>query len=197
MDVLEAIRSRRSVREFLPDPVPDGDIERILDAARYAPSAGNGQPWTFLVVRDRENLRKLLDRVVEEIERRIGSSDKIPDEEKPNAKAQYRHYAERIFSAPVFVFIFVRTVQYPDLVSYAGALAVQNMLLTAHALGYGSCYQTSLFPERLILDHFGVPPGHRFVCAVPVGKAASIPEPPPRRPLSELVWRERCSGDAV
>jgi hypothetical protein len=84
---------------------------------------------------------------------------------------------------------------YSDLVDYDGALAVQNLLLAAHAVGYGSCVQTSLFPEELVRDHFGVPTDHRFVCAVPVGKAAALPGDPGRRPLHELVWRERYSGD--
>jgi nitroreductase len=191
MDLLEAIKTRRSVREFLPDPVRNEDVERIVDAGRYAPSAGNSQPWRFLVVTDRESLGKLYDRAIAVIERRIDDSDKLSNEEKPAATAQYRSYAEKIFAAPVFVFVFVETGPHPDLLDYDGALTVQNLLLAAHALGYGSCVQTSLFPEELVGDHFGVPTDHRFICAVPIGKAASLPGDPGRRPVDELVWRER------
>lgn len=191
MGVVEAIKTRRSVREFLPDPVPAADIDRILDAARYAPSAGNGQPWRFLVVTDREKLGKLYDRAMAAVERRIDRSEELPDEEKPAARAQYRGYAEKVFAAPVFVFVFVETGPHPDLVDYDGALAVQNLLLAAQALGYGTCVQTSLFPEGLVRDHFGVPTVHRFLCAVPIGKAAAFPEDPGRRPLDELVWHQR------
>jgi len=190
MGVLEAIGTRRSVREFLPDPVPTADLDRILDAARHAPSAANGQPWRFLVVVGRENLGQLYDRAMAAIERRIDSSGKLASAEKPAAIAQYRSYAEKVFSAPVFVFVFVETGPHPNLVDCDGALAVQNLLLAAHALGYGSCVQTSLFPEELVRDHFGAPTDYRFLCAVPIGKAAAFPEDPGRRPLDELVWRE-------
>jgi hypothetical protein len=59
MDVLETIKSRRSVREFLPSEVPWKDLELILDMARYAPNPGNAQPWKFLVVRNAQNKTEL------------------------------------------------------------------------------------------------------------------------------------------
>ena len=54
MDVYECIRTRRTVREFKPDPVPDEIVHKILRAGRWAPSSSNTQPWHFVVVRDRE-----------------------------------------------------------------------------------------------------------------------------------------------
>ena len=59
MEVLKAIETRRSVRKYKPVPVPDGDLKKILEAGRLAPSAGNKQPWGFVVVRDAGS-RKLL-----------------------------------------------------------------------------------------------------------------------------------------
>jgi nitroreductase len=191
MNVTEAIRTRRSVREFASDPVPQGVIEEILDAARFAPSSGNSQPWRFLVVSDRESLSKLQGRSMESIERRIDGSDQVSKGEKANVKVKYRSYADRIFGAPVFVFVFVATDRYPEHADSDGALAVGNLLLAAHALGYGASYQTSLFPSEAVCKLFGVPDGYRFICAVPVGKPAAVPEPPGRRPLVELVWYER------
>jgi nitroreductase len=52
MDILKAIESRRSIRKYKPVPIPDGDLKKILEAGRLAPSAGNKQPWGFVVVRD-------------------------------------------------------------------------------------------------------------------------------------------------
>jgi len=52
MDIYEAIRMRQSIRRYRPDPVPDDVLNRVLDAMRLAPSAGNLQPWRFVVVRD-------------------------------------------------------------------------------------------------------------------------------------------------
>ena len=105
MDALEAINTRRSIREFLPDPVPDGDIDRILDAASHAPSSGNRQPWRFLVVTDRESLERLLDQAIAAIEERIDESDKLPDEEKLSFIRRERGAGE-----------FTRTIVLPDAV---------------------------------------------------------------------------------
>ena len=61
MDVFEAIYLRRSIRHFKPGRVPDWMLEKILDAARYAPSPENVQPWRFIVIRDPESKRFLAD----------------------------------------------------------------------------------------------------------------------------------------
>ncbi|MFN3347280.1 MAG: nitroreductase family protein, partial [Candidatus Bipolaricaulaceae bacterium] len=65
-DLLEVLRGRRSVLRFKPDPVPDADLERILEAGRWAPSYANAQPWKFIVVRDPQR-RKALGALVERI----------------------------------------------------------------------------------------------------------------------------------
>ena len=57
----EVVRSRRAIRTFKPDPIPDEDIEKILDVARWAPSGGNAQPWEFIVVKDPEMKQKIED----------------------------------------------------------------------------------------------------------------------------------------
>lgn len=59
MDVMEAIRTKRAVRQFTDQPVPDTGVRQILDAGRHAQSSKNEQPWQFVVVRDREILEKL------------------------------------------------------------------------------------------------------------------------------------------
>lgn len=60
-DFLELLRYRRSIRSFRPDPIPDGHIMKILDAAHYAMSGANSQPWEFIVVKDPETKRKVFD----------------------------------------------------------------------------------------------------------------------------------------
>ena len=59
MDVFQCIRTRRTVREFTDDPVPDLVIHRILQAARWAPSSSNTQPWHFIVVREKATIEKV------------------------------------------------------------------------------------------------------------------------------------------
>src|SRR3990170_3988930 len=60
-EFLKVIRSRRSIRNFKPDPVPDEDIEKILEAGRWAMSGANGQPWEYVVVKDAKLRKKVVD----------------------------------------------------------------------------------------------------------------------------------------
>jgi len=190
MDLFEAIKGRRSVREFLPDEVPQEDLERILDMARYAPSAGNAQPWRFLLVRDRGNKGGLREAVERSLSKRIGEMG-LSQEEEAERREGFRRFVEVIFAAPVLVFVFVDAGQHPDLVAYDGALAVQNMMLAAHALGYGTSFQTTIFPEGVVRDYFSIPDRYRFICAVPLGRPATRPPMPERRELASFIWEER------
>jgi nitroreductase len=191
MDIFEAIKGRRSVREFLPDEVSQEDLERILDMARYAPTAGNAQPWKFLLVRDEENKAGLKEVVQGFLRDKIEGMD-CTEEEKTERQEGFRQFLEKILMAPASVFVFVDANQYPDLVIYDGALAVQNMMLAAHALGYGTSFQTTIFPEELVRGFFSVPDHFKFICAVPIGRPAARPKMPEKKELASFIWAERC-----
>jgi nitroreductase len=190
MDIVEVIRGRRSVREFLPDEIPEEDLSLILDMARFAPSANNLQPWRFLLLRNvasKARLKQIVERAVIEKIEGLGLKKK----EARESKQQYRQFIAKLFVAPVLVFVFVDQRRYPKLVCYEGAMAVQNMMLTAHALGYGTSFQTTIFPEELIKEYFAVPDDYRFICTVPIGKPVSPPEIPEKKPLETFIWEER------
>ena len=189
-DILEVIKGRRSVREFLSDEVPWGDLERILDMARYAPTAGNVQPWRFLVVRDKDNKARLKAAAKEFLSAKIEGMS-LTQEEKTGHLEGFCQSVERIFAAPVFVFIFVDTSRPPDLVVYDGAMAAENLLLAAYALGCGTSFQTTIFPSELVKEHFSVPDHYRFICAVPIGKPAATPETPSKKELASFIWQEQ------
>lgn len=184
--VLEVIRERRSVRAFRPDPVPDEHLEIILDAARHAPTANNDQPWCFHVVRERDNLERLRLTLEEWIRERVEAIESDPEAQGERLRLAIA-YLENIFAAPVFIFIFVDTSVYPELVVYDGALAAGNLMLAARALDYGTCFQTTFFPEDVLRDHFGLPEKSRLICAVPLGRPVAWPPRPPKKPLAELV----------
>lgn len=192
MDTFTAIRGRRSVRQFLPDEVAAQDLEQILDAARHAPTAGNLQPWRFLVVKDAENRAGLAKAVQARFEERIEGLDRS-QAAKADILDQARQSIRSLFKAPVWVLIFVDTSQHPDLAIYDGAMAAQNLMLAAHALGYASSFQTTFFPEELVRDYFGVPEDYKFVGALPVGRPVTQPEMPDKKALNSLVWQERYS----
>lgn len=190
MVIVEVIKGRRSVREFLPDEIPEKDLRLILDAARFAPSADNFQPWKFLLLRDVANktrVKQVVERAAVEKIESLGLKKK----ETRERIQQYRQFIAKLFVVPVLVFVFVDQRRYPKLVCYDGAMAVQNMMLTAHALGYGTSFQTTIFPEELVKEHFSIPDDYRFICTVPIGKPASSPEIPAKKPLETFIWEER------
>jgi nitroreductase len=188
-NIFDLIKTRRSVRKFKPDPVPDEHLELILDAARYAPTAGNNQPWSFLVLCERENLSRLRKRVEAWTQERIQTIELNPTKQAERLDGAIT-YLEGIFAAPLIIFIFVDTSAYPELVAYDGALAAGYLMLAARALGYGTCFQTTYFPDDIIREHFSVPERFRLICAIPLGLSVEWPPTPPKKPLQELVHRE-------
>lgn len=188
-EVLNVIKERRSVRVFRPDAVPDEHLELILDAARCAPTANNNQPWYFLIVRERDNLERLKSRLERWIRQRIEAVEADSEVRAERLEGAIAYLAG-ILAAPLLVFIFVDTSEFPELVAYDGALAAQNLMLAARTLGYGTCFQTTFFPEDVVRRHFGVPEKFRLICAVPVGRPVEWPSAPPKKPLAELVRYE-------
>lgn len=171
MNVFEAVQLRRSVRAFAEDEVSDEAVERLLEAARWAPSAGNIQPWEFVVVRKPETKRKL-------------------------AKAALdQNFIEE---APVAIVVCVdhaRSGQgYGDrgISLYCiqdAAAATENMLLAACALGLGACW-VGAFREDEARAAINAPRDVRPVAIIPVGHPAESPMPPHKRPLKDMVHRE-------
>jgi nitroreductase len=167
MDVFEAIVGRRSVRRYKLDPVPKKLIERILDAARWAPSGGNIQPWKFIVINDR-NILELIRKVSP------GYLGETPlailvcsDREK-----EYK----------------VGGTLGRDYLSVADcSMAVENMLLAAHALGLGACVVKS-FARVAVKEMLEIPKGIDPELLVIVGYPAHIPTPPVRIPLGEIAF---------
>jgi len=186
--LMKLIKSRRSVRTFRQGTVPAGHVKLILEAARYAPTAGNEQSWRFLVVCKKSNIERLRAGLTTWNKRRFDELYSEPDRREEQLMETMAQF-DRTLSAPVFVFVFVDTSKYPDLVGYDGALAVENMMLMARTLGYGSCFMTSFFPERVVREAFHIPEGLRFVCAVPVGRPTKWPTPPEKKQLRELMLR--------
>ena len=90
MDLFDAIQTRRSIRKFHPDPVPDSDLRQILEAARLAPSSVNQQPWRFIVIRDRECIKGMAKAVNDRYDER--------DVAEPEEESRLTERNMRIFS---------------------------------------------------------------------------------------------------
>ena len=170
MNVHEAIESRRSIRVFRREAVPEEKLERVLEAARLAPSARNMQNWKFIVVRERETRRKLM------------------------AAARNQSF---VGQAPVVV---VACGTMPDYVMSCGqpaytvdvAIAVDHMSLQAVEEGLGTCWVCA-FSEPDVKAVLNVPDDVRVVTLLALGYPAEAPEPRPRKQLDEIVGYERFS----
>ncbi|MBC7112520.1 MAG: nitroreductase family protein [Candidatus Methanomethyliales bacterium] len=140
MDAFEAIITRRSVRSYLPDPIPRMVLERILEAGRLAPSAMNLQPWHFIVVTDKEKRRTL-------------SSGK---------------FAKFLTEAPVVIVGCGNEYLSPKWYAIDTAIALENMVIAATNEGLGSCWIGS-FDEVEVKELLKVPEGYRVVAMLAIG----------------------------
>jgi len=208
----EVVLGRRSVRRFLPDPVPEEDVLEMLECARWAPSDTNQQPWRFVVITSRDTIRRAEEICWEEIARLQERAVALHRPDVAKKLKVFGRYAAVFAEAPVLVLLvgepyrsrFTEEIFRPlfsdeEMASLAReeslksvSLAAQNLLLAAHALGYGACAMTGpvILAERRLAELVGLDPEQFIVLAVALGRPAVQPEGPGRRPLDELVsWR--------
>ncbi len=162
-EVLRAIKERRSIRSFKTDPVEPEMIEAILEAARWAPSGKNTQPWRLVVVESREK-REQLGRLVTQM--------------------------DMIRTAPVTIAVLLDTQAGYDRtkdVQAIGACA-QNILLAAHSLGLGACWIGRVRDEQ-VERVLGAKEHEELMMLIPIGYPKESPPPRDRKPLAELVRR--------
>jgi len=169
METLECIKTRRSIREYEDKDVPNDIIGIILEAATFAPSAGNLQPWEFIVVKERKK-RELL------------------------YKASY--YQEHVRDAPVVIVVCVDLKKASSRYGHRGknlyciqdtAAAIQNMLLAAHDLGLGTCW-VGAFDEEDVKLTISLPENLRPVALITLGYPKEKPKMPKRIPVSNISW---------
>lgn len=133
MDVIDAIHQRRSVRDYAGDAVDEGVVREIIDAATWAPSAINQQPWFFTVVREQTTL----DHISSQAKAHLLSTP--ADAAPAHLRDMLRNPDFQIFyHAPVPILISARTAG-PWMIEDC-ALAAENLMLAAHAAGLGSCW---------------------------------------------------------
>ncbi len=189
MDVLEAIRTRRSVRKWLPKPVPDELIEQILDAGRWAPSAGNFQPWAFIVIQSPET-KERIQKVAEE-------SKNLSRIWSPYFReGRSRGYIVDLRHVPVGIAIFADPRHAPphtggEMGHVVGAsLAAMNMWLAAHSLGLGACYWSHMMQDKMKVI-VGVPHHWDFIGLLGVGYADGDGSPEGYNTADPTYWERR------
>lgn len=160
MDALKAIMGRRSIRKYTGEKIPDGDIKVLMEAAMNAPSAHNKQPWHFIVVDDRALL---------------------------NSITEYHQYSKMLEHASHAIIVLGdNQVQDTDFWIHDCAAATENILIAAHAMGYGAVWLGVHPSEALIKgtkDLFGVP-GHVTPLGI-VSLGVTTVKKPPRENYNE------------
>jgi nitroreductase len=188
--VFETIKTRRTVREFDGSPVPEDHITKILDMARYAPTAGNVQPWKFVIIQGPKNLTALGDSLKNWWSAKVVARKLGKEKEKDYIEGG-KGQIDKIMTAPVYVLAFVDTSVYPGYALYDGCLAVENLMLAARALGYGTGFFTTFFPEVNVCAFVKAPKNYKFICATPIGRPSKWPTMPEKKPLEEFIVREQ------
>ncbi len=170
-DFFDVIKSRRSVRKFKSDAVPEKDLVKIVDAARMAPTAGNQQPWKFLIVQGKDQVDKLKKEALSETEQYFKETKKLSGNELNKKLEQAKkRLDEGYLSAPAYIVVLTdNNSKYPKYNDHDGPLAAGYLLLAARALGYGTVYITDAIPESATKKAFDIPDNYKRVCITPVG----------------------------
>lgn len=205
--VINLIRKRRSIRRFKKDFIRPEAIKVILDAARWAPSANNSQPWQFIVVSEAEEKIPLAELYVEAYEseaRDLMSRDDAdqffenPFEVKKRILEMRDMLRHQILDPPYTIVVCVDPKLSRSYLVESGA-AIQNMLLTAWDLKLGSCcieLATTLLSEYFEINKLkgilGIPENIKVIALIPIGKIDKMPPGPGREILKDFhhteVW---------
>jgi nitroreductase len=159
---MTAIKTRRSIRKYKPVPVPEAQLRQVLEAGRIAPSAGNRQPWKFIVVRDPATRQALVPACRNQAF--VGEAGAIIVACAPDEALRW-HMVDI-------------------------GIAVDHMTLAAHELGLGSCWIGAFDPDQ-VKAILGIPAEVKVVCVLPVGVPDMDGVPKPRKDFDEVFVMER------
>lgn len=162
MDVFEVIRARRSVRKYKPGPIADTDLGKILEAARLAPSAGNRQPWRFIIVQDEIRKKSVAEAANSQVFLKDAAAIVVASCD-PDASAKWCEKDTMI--------------------------ALEHIALAATALGYGICW-IGAFNEDELKRLLKLPERIKIVALMPIGAPNEKPSLKPRRDFHEIFYKE-------
>lgn len=166
MDLLEGIYARRSIRQYISQPVEREQLIEIIKAGTWAPSGLNNQPWRFVIVRERESRVKL---------------------------AGFTKYRKIIESAPACIVVFVdRGAMYNDVKDHqAMGACIQNMLLAAHALGLGAVWLGEILKNAENVRIFlGLPPEMELMAVIAIGHPSGGSRTSQRKKIADVLIKE-------
>jgi coenzyme F420-0:L-glutamate ligase / coenzyme F420-1:gamma-L-glutamate ligase len=197
MSLNEIIRTRRSVRKYLPQPVPRKAVVAVLVAAGLAPSAHNSQPWSFIILENPS--------IKQELAKAIADAW-VADAEKDGVKIEAKMRQERVdrfANAPALILACIsmnglrkfpnqkRQMLERDLAQQSLGAAMQNLLLSAHSIGLGACwYCAPGFCKGTVRKVLGIPAAVEPEAFVIMGYSAEMPSVPSKKPLEEYCFKD-------
>jgi len=162
MDVFETIKKRRSIRKYKQGNMPREHLKRILEAARWAPSAKNRQPWRFIIIRDTER-KKLL--------------------------AEIANKQMFLADASVIVVALADPEASPKWFKQDVMIALEHIVLASTSIGYGTCW-IGAFDEKRTKQLLKIPEKFSVVALLPIGVPDESPPPRPRKEFTEIFFGE-------
>jgi nitroreductase len=190
----EVLKARRSTRSFKPDPVSDEDILCVIEAAGWAPSSANSQPWDIIVVKQKET-KEAIQESVKRVIKRIKDLRDFPFLKTFTAGYMLEAPVQLVVCGdPRFQYVSMMDGVDEQVKLFAlwgsVSMAVQNMLLAARALGLGSVVFTNFYPEE-VKKLLSVPDPLKVICILPLGYPAEHKAPPVRRKLETFTHWEK------
>jgi nitroreductase len=171
LDVLKAIKERRSIRSFTDENVSEETVKQLIEAARWAPSAGNTQPLELVVVRNLDVKRKLTVAALNQTLIQKASVVLVICADISRSKRGYGGRGEKLYSIQ------------------DTAAATENILLAAQELGLATCW-IGAFNEKSVANVINAPKNTKPVAIIPVGYPAVKPSAPKKRDVTEIVHYE-------
>lgn len=157
---LRFLKGRRSIRSFQDKPIPEKEIEMILEAGRWTPSASHRQPWEFIVIKNKEILEKI---------------------------SKNAFYGKFIKEAPVAIAIVGKMKTSSKWYIIDTSLVSMSMMLMAWSLGIGTCWIGTLNRQK-VKKLLGLRENDHLLTVLPFGYIkGGIPDPKPRKPLNKIV----------
>jgi nitroreductase len=210
-DIIDVITSRKSIRRYRLDPIPDEMIDKILEAARWAPTGENYQPWRLIVIRDPETRNRIGDLAklgsgarmtawycLGEMQKRF-EAIKDPENRSRVLKFMYSgEVSEFAKQAPLVIAVIGSLMEGSVDVPYDLSACIENMLLEAHSLGLGACWVhgpvASTRDAKKFKEILGIPTGmgeYKVIAYVAFGfPAEDRKHPRPKKSLEEIVYWE-------
>jgi nitroreductase len=168
LELQEAIKGRRSIRNFKKQNIPEETITQLIEAASYAPSAGNIQPWQFIIIRKPAIKKKLAESALNQAHVEQAPVVIVVCADEKRSSMGYGTRGKTLYCLQ------------------DTAAATQNILLTAHSLGLGTCW-IGAFNEDEAREAVKAPEGVRPVAIIPVGVPNGNPKQRSRRLLSQMT----------